>query len=259
MTQLELPLISREYDGEIIQQRAVDGYINATAMGKAVGKKIYDYDRLATTKEFLAELSSETGIPVSELVITIKRGASDLQETWVHPDVAIHLGQWLSPKFAVRVAKWVREWISGNIKTSLPYHIERYLANRSQIPHTYFSILNELTLGLIAPLESAGYRLPENMMPDISEGKMFCRWLREEKGIDTDTLPTYEHKFQDGRVVRAKLYPNGLLAAFRKHLNEVWIPKKSVSYFEERDAKALEYLRKTFKLKATPKKALSEN
>ncbi|MDA8172826.1 MAG: KilA-N domain-containing protein [Nitrospiraceae bacterium] len=92
MTQLKLPLISREFGGEIIQQRAVDGYINATAMGKASGKKINDYGRLSTTKEFLVELSSETGIPVSELVITIKGGPPALQGTWVHPDVAIHLG-----------------------------------------------------------------------------------------------------------------------------------------------------------------------
>ena len=45
------------------------------------------------------------GIPISELVIA-KRGGSK-QGTFVHPDIAINLGQWLSPKFAVQVSRRV--------------------------------------------------------------------------------------------------------------------------------------------------------
>ena len=36
-----------------------------------------------------------------------------MQGTWVHPHVAINLGQWLSPKFAVRVAQIVEDWGRG--------------------------------------------------------------------------------------------------------------------------------------------------
>lgn len=256
MTQLELPYIKREIEGEIVQQRAVDGYINATAMCKVSGKKMNDYMRLAITTAFLAELSSETGIPVSELVIVIKGGNPDSQGTWAHPQVAINLGQWCSPKFAVRVSTWVTEWMTGNIHTKvpLPYHIERYLSNRSQIPHTHFSILNELTFSLIAPLESEGYTLPENMVPDISQGKMFSKWLRDVKGIDTSKLPTYEHRYQDGRVVQARLYPNSVLADFRKHFHEVWLPHKALNYFRERDSKALNYFPKLLALPAANNK-----
>ena len=105
-------------------------------------------------------------------------------------------------------------------------------------------MLHEMVFALIAPLESAGYTLPENMVPDISEGKMFCKWLRDEKGVDTDLLPTYSHVYQDGRIVKAKLYPNELLADFRKHFHEVWLPKKAVEYFEQRDKQALTHLTK---------------
>jgi hypothetical protein len=104
-------------------------------------------------------------------------------------------------------------------------------------------MLNEMTFGLIAPLEDSGYTLPDNMVPDISEGKMFCALLRE-KGIDTDKMPACRHVYADGRIVYPKLYPNSALAFFREHFNEVWLPKKTLKYFEEKDPKALPHLQK---------------
>jgi hypothetical protein len=62
-----------------------------------------------------------------------------------------------------------------------------------------------------------GYTLPEHMVPDISHGPMYCKWLRDKYGIDTDALPTYIHIYEDGRRVPAKAYPENLLPDFRKH------------------------------------------
>lgn len=92
-----------------------------------------------------------------------------MQGTWVHPQVAINLGQWASPKFAVLVSKWVFEWMSGGIKESykFPYHIRRYLVNRSKIPSTHFSMLDQMTFKLLGALEAKGYIIPANLMPDI--------------------------------------------------------------------------------------------
>lgn len=245
MTQLMFSIIPHDFDGNLIHQRAVDGYVNATAMCKAVGKQFNDYRRLKSTDEFLKELSSVTGIPVTALVASFQGGNPQTQGTWVHPDVAINLGQWCSPKFAVAVSRWVRDWMAGKFtKGTLPYHVERYMANRSEIPHTHFSMLNEMMFGFVGQMEKDGYTLPERLVPDISMGRMFCKWLREEKGIDTDDLPTYKHKYQDGRVVDAKLYPNSVLADFRQHFHEVWLPKNAVKYFESKDPKALPFLQK---------------
>jgi len=240
--QLELVLIPHEVDNALIMQRAVDGYVNATAMCQAVGKKLSHYLENKTTKDFLQELASDAGIPASSLVIVTKGGIAVQQGTWVHPDVAINLGQWCSPKFAVAVSKWVRDWMTGKSRGELPYHIQRYMANMSEVPHTHFSILNEMIFGVIAPLESQGFTIPESMMPDISQGRMFCKWLRDVKGIDTDTLPTYRHTFSDGRVVHPKLYPLAVLEDFRRHLNDVWLRTHARGYFGERAPESLPYL-----------------
>jgi hypothetical protein len=241
--QLQLALISHELDNSLIHQRAADGYVNATAMCKAAGKLFGHYNSLQATKDFLEALSADIGIPISDLVIVIK-GGNLTQGTWVHPDVAINLGQWCSPKFAVAVARWVREWSTGKFtKAKLPYHLERYLANRQRIPHTHFSILNELTLNLIAPMEADGYTLPENMVPDISEGRMFSKWLRD-KAYVPESFPSYEHIYEDGRVVKARLYPIEFMKEFREHFFGVWIPQRMLSYFSERDPNSLIHVEK---------------
>ena len=73
---------------------------------------------------------------------------------------------------------------------------------------------------------------------------MFCRWLREELGVDTSTLKKYKHVYNDGRIVEANLYPNCYLEPFRKHFHSVWMIERARDFFEDRDAKALQYLPK---------------
>jgi hypothetical protein len=102
-------------------------------------------------------------------------------------------------------------------------------------------------------LENLGYRLPPEIVPDISSGRLFCQWLRDEKGVDTDQLPIYFHRYPDGRVVPAKLYPEHLLADFRKHIREFWIPQHAESYFRKRDGEALQYLPQLIPTIAAPK------
>jgi hypothetical protein len=107
-----IAVLDRTFNGATVRQRAEDSYMNATAMCKANGKLWADYQRLSSTSAYLAELSADMGIPISELVQVRKGGEPELQGTWVHPDVAIHLAQWCSPKFAVQVSKWVRELLT---------------------------------------------------------------------------------------------------------------------------------------------------
>jgi hypothetical protein len=246
--QLSLPLVKYEIQAEVIHQRISDGYVNATAMCKAGGKLFNDYSRLKLTPPFLDVLARSTGIPVDVLIVTVMTGQNEMRGTWVHPQVAINLAQWISPEFAVKVTQWVFDWMSGKVPGgNLPYHLRRYMANMTKVPNGHFSMLNEMTVALIAPLEQLGYKLPDRMVPDISEGKMFSKWLREN-GHDTSCMPSYQHEYEDGRVVPARAYPVIVLPDFRRHFVETWLGTKAIEYFADRDPAAIPYLEKLLSL-----------
>ncbi|MDM8565552.1 KilA-N domain-containing protein [Candidatus Halobeggiatoa sp. HSG11] len=108
-------LISRDFHGATIRQRS-DGYLNATDMCQATNKRLNDYKRLKSTKEYIKALSSDTGIPASNIIKGVKgiqkgKTAQD-QGTWIHPNASIHLAIWCSPDFAVLVTKWVFELLT---------------------------------------------------------------------------------------------------------------------------------------------------
>ena len=113
-------IITHQINGVSVLQRESDGFFNATAMCKASDKKLSHYKSNDTTQEFLDELSTDAGIPASRLIQAV-RGGNAAQGTWVHPKVAIHLAQWLSPKFAVKVTNLVMDWMgAGSPPPSLP-------------------------------------------------------------------------------------------------------------------------------------------
>lgn len=242
--QLSLDLIHHETNGSVIDQRASDGYINATALCAAAGKKWSHYWTNVATQDFITELSADAGIPASVLVQSTKGGV--IQGTWVHPLVAINLGQWVSAKFAVMVSRWVAGYL--DIKkapqtTQLPAHLQRYMANDNKVPPGHFSILQETGIGLFGPLHLLGFDIPTGWVPDISVGKLFCTWLRAVHGVDTDSFPKYPHDYLDGRpIVYPNAYPDEYLAMYRTWFRTAWLPENGRKYFKGKDAKSLPYL-----------------
>ena len=99
-------------DNYQLEYREEDGYINITNLCKAGGKKFNHWNSNDKTKRFLQVLSTDAGIPASEI---IKIGSGSKHEndtknlTWSHPQVAINIAQWISPEFDVLVSKWVYE------------------------------------------------------------------------------------------------------------------------------------------------------
>lgn len=51
----QMTFIPRVEEGNVIPQRARDGYISATALCQSVGKRWSDYRALKSTEEFLQE------------------------------------------------------------------------------------------------------------------------------------------------------------------------------------------------------------
>jgi hypothetical protein len=122
----------RIWRGTAIQRREADGFVNATAMCKAGGKRWENYHRCDRTQEYIAALASVVaekpcgaavapnratgnrgamGNPItgSALIHTIQGGTPELQGTWIHPRLAIDLARWISPAFAVWMDGWFLE------------------------------------------------------------------------------------------------------------------------------------------------------
>lgn len=100
-----------------------DGYVNVTQICKASGKMFNHWNSLNGSNDVLNAITSDTGIPVSEL-LDIKKGGNDKisQGTYAHPLLAIQIAQWCSPVFAVQVSKWVNELITtGSVELEDKY------------------------------------------------------------------------------------------------------------------------------------------
>lgn len=96
----------RKVNGIEIRQRMSDGYMDAVAICDACDKDFAEYIQVRFTQRLLRELSRSTGISETELI----QKAEGVDEIWVHPQIAINLSQWASPKLAAKVPKWIIEW-----------------------------------------------------------------------------------------------------------------------------------------------------
>ena len=101
-------LVSRSWNGTPISRRTSDGYVNATAMCKANGKRWKDYRESDRCQHYLDALESVAGISVHALVESRSGGAGG-GGTWVHPQVAVDLARWISAPFAVWMDGWFLE------------------------------------------------------------------------------------------------------------------------------------------------------
>lgn len=99
----------------VITARPDDGFINATQLCKAGGKKFNHWSSLESTKKLIEALKQDqehvTGIPATNFMEIIQGGEAKLQGSWIHQDLAIHLAMWISPEFSIQVSKWIREII----------------------------------------------------------------------------------------------------------------------------------------------------
>lgn len=169
-------LIPHTINDRTIRQRKDDGYIHATAMCEAGGKRLNNYLRNTTTRDFIAALESETRIRASQLVIVKKGNSGGFEQgTWVHPKVALHLAQWISPGFAVQVVNWVFDWMNDRtgqnpITAHRPRRLPRWNPTRddirainsraSQILQTRFSAVRDALLSQIRQDRADGHHRP---------------------------------------------------------------------------------------------------
>jgi hypothetical protein len=239
--QQSLALIDHTYQGKVVRLRSRDGYVNATAMCSAAGKLFGHYNELDSTKAFLTELSADIGITISELIQSHKGGTPALQGTWVHPQVATHLAQWLSAKFAVQVSRWVYEWMmAGATPESGAWQIfqERIAAVYDKVPAGYFCIFKE-SADIYATMINGGAAMGANMILDISIG---WHWGNHWKNSGFNELygdrRTYLHEYPIrypqslSNPQEAQCYPDEALKEFRRWMRADYLPNKLPNYLK---------------------------
>ena len=89
-----------------------DRYVSLTDMAQASGKQFSGWNRLESTKSYLATLSRSMQISIDVLVQAKTTGLNEDRGTWGHPKVAIRFAQWCSDEFAVQVDIWTDELIT---------------------------------------------------------------------------------------------------------------------------------------------------
>lgn len=135
-------------------------------------------------------------------------------------------------------------------RSIFPNFVQRFIDNIPNIPRKYFSVIGELFLTIYSELEKVGYTIPdkaetgEQIMPDISVGKVFSKHLQKHHPEWYRMKKEYMHLFPDGREHPAALYPSAALGFFRDFVFDIWIPQYANKYFKTRDPLALNYLPK---------------
>lgn len=161
---------------------------------------------------------------------------------------------------ATQFRKWITKEVIPSIRqkgyygkidrSQLPNFITRYKDNYHKLPNNYFSVISEMYARMYIELEKVGYSIPDKaqdgkkLVPDISVGKGFAKFLKDNRSEFYNNHRTYTHSFPDGREVEANMYHIDALPIFIKYINDKWFPENASNYFKTRDPLALEYLPK---------------
>ena len=234
-------LVPHTYQGSLIDQRAADGYINATAMCKAASKQWGHYYGNGGTKAFLAELERSIGNPMNPVVQSVVTGPNEHRGTWVHPQVAVNLAQWLSPEFAVKVSQWVVDWMTGLHPTDRLWaqFEDRVALVYDNVPLGYFSVFREIS-DLFASLITNGADFGTKMILDLSVGLCWGKHWRDN-ALDEEFGPRmlYPHNYPPyfpqswSNPQDAWCYPEDAIPAFKRWLRDVYVPQKMPKYLRD--------------------------
>lgn len=241
--------ITKQNIKELLKPRPTDGYLNATLMCKAYGKELAGWLRTKSTQDFLEALSLDMQIHMSNLVEVVRgRGDKVQQGTWIHPDIAIQLAQWLDPNFSIFVSRLVREWFANQNQPS----------SQPSLPQDYESALEQLLAtvkqqkALAAKVEEDApkvesyerlmdaeglysIRAAAKILGNIGQNRLFAQ-LRQENILMKDNQPYQQYVDAGYFIVRTGTFAkNGEDKIFFK----TYLTPKGLNWLLRRNEKAL--------------------
>lgn len=113
-----------DYKGHPVTFEFADGtkMVNATEMAKPFKKRIDNYLRLKSTKDYILLLESRySDVREREVLRIVQGGTPELQGTWFDEKLALKFAAWLSPEFEL----WVYDKIEELLKTGITQLEER--------------------------------------------------------------------------------------------------------------------------------------
>lgn len=105
------------WKGSTFEQRDEDDFVSLTQMATIFSKKVNHWLDTNNSKAYIEAVSSETGIPASQLLVSLKGNSGNFEQgTWAHPLIAIAFAQWLSPEFHVWCNLHIKHLIEQSAK-----------------------------------------------------------------------------------------------------------------------------------------------
>lgn len=232
-----------------------DGYLDATAMCRANGKLWGHYWENKSTQEFLAALSVDMGIPISELVRVRKGGSVILQGTWVHRRVAIHLAYWCNTAFAILVNRWTDELLTTGRASIAPEQssgpqplpawsarigrcVPRFRACLARTHPDRWAVVTEVGEAVLVVedvLVMTGFPLAELDLPDGSVGQRWANF-RRQYGLSGQRLNDVALATPSPAcpVVCPWTYPLAELPVFRQWFHTTYLIDNLPTYLTEK-------------------------
>ena len=103
--------------GNITVQFNADGWINATEISRAFGKRLDNWIRRPETKQYIESMMKySNSLKSRELVI---KKAGRYGGTWLHPKLAVVFARWLNVDFAVWCDMHITDVLTGNVAGSM--------------------------------------------------------------------------------------------------------------------------------------------
>jgi prophage antirepressor-like protein len=158
-------------------------------------------------------------------------------------------------------ARHFKRWVTSEVLPTIrrtggygrgrgtPAFIHRFNQNWDRVSPGHFSVISELTVRLWGRLEQVGHIMADRardgteLRPDVSVGRRFADWLREEHPGVNHEFSYYPH-WTPQTEIEARQYKNSMWPLFAEFVDTVWIERHSEEYFRTRDPAALPYLPK---------------
>lgn len=187
-----------------------------------------------------AELISwiDTGIPDTALALILEYYAYETQSRYRSQQAKLCCRAFNS----IGIREWIKDSIGWKESNGRPHWYRRLglFRSKTKIPVGWWCIFEEI-MSTVADLEELGYIPPEGIIPDVSVGKCWCNYLRDELKLNPkDIGQKYKHYYPDwAHPVSPYIYPLEYLPTFRMWFEETYKPTKMVGYFKKADPVAL--------------------